>query len=85
MWPWSRSRIKAKKSVGKIGAGKTRTVKIKLKPKKPGKIKASFKVSSDNAGGKTVKKKIRVVSGGSEQAAGGGGASPRRRASIPGG
>ena len=52
--------IKAKKSVGKIAAGKTKTVKVKLKPKKPGKVKASFKVSSDNAGGKTVKKTIRV-------------------------
>ena len=40
--------------------GKTRTVKVKLKPKKPGKVKASFKVTSKNAGGKTVKKKIKV-------------------------
>ena len=43
-----------------IEAGKTRTVKVKLKPKKPGKIKATFKVTSENAGGKTVKKKIKV-------------------------
>ena len=47
-------------SVGKIGAKKTRTVKIRLKAKKPGKIKVSFKVTSKNAGGKTVKKKITV-------------------------
>jgi hypothetical protein len=47
-------------SVGKIKAGKTRTVKIKVKPRKPGKIKAKFKVTSKNAGGKTVKKKIKV-------------------------
>ncbi|MGA7436183.1 MAG: VCBS repeat-containing protein, partial [Solirubrobacterales bacterium] len=40
-------------SVGSIGAGKTRTVKVKIKPKKPGKFKASFKVTSKNAGGKT--------------------------------
>lgn len=52
--------IKAKESVGNIAAGKTKAVKIKIKPKKPGKIKASFKVSSKNAGGKTVKKRITV-------------------------
>ena len=47
-------------SVGKIAAGKTKTVKVKLKPKKPGKVKATFKVTSSNAGGKTVKKTITV-------------------------
>ena len=47
-------------SVGKIAGGKTRTVKVRLKPKKPGKVNASFKVTSENAGGKTVKKKITV-------------------------
>ena len=47
-------------SVGKIGPKKTRTVNVKLKPKKPGKVKATFKVTSKNAGGKTVKKKITV-------------------------
>ena len=52
--------IKSKKSVGKIAAGKTKPVKFKFKPKKPDKIKVSFKVTSKNAGGKTVKKKITV-------------------------
>ena len=52
--------VNSKTSVGKIGAMKTRTVKIKLKPKKPGKVKLTFKVTSKNAGGRTVKKKIRV-------------------------
>ena len=47
-------------SVGKIGAKKTRTVKVRLKAKKPGKVKVAFKVTSKNAGGKTVKKKITV-------------------------
>ena len=47
-------------SVGKIAAKKTRTVKVKIKPKKPGKVKASFKVTSKNAGGKTVKRNITV-------------------------
>ena len=52
--------VKAKKLVGKIAAGKTRTVKVKVKPKKPGKVKAKFRVTSGNAGGKTAKKKIKV-------------------------
>jgi bacillolysin len=47
-------------SVGKIAAKKTRAVKVKLKAKKPGKVKLTFKVTSKNAGGKTVKKKIKV-------------------------
>ena len=47
-------------SVGKISADKTRTVKVKLKPKKTGKVKLKFKVTSKNAGGKKVKKKIKV-------------------------
>ena len=43
-----------------VGAKKTRTVKVRLKAKKAGKVKVSFKVTSSNAGGKTVKKKIKV-------------------------
>ena len=49
--------VKAKKKVGKIPAGKSKTVKVKLKPKKPGKVKLTFKVTSKNAGGKTVNKR----------------------------
>ena len=52
--------VKAKKTVGTIPAGSSKTVKAKLKFKKPGKVKVTFKVTSKNAGGKTVKKKIRV-------------------------
>ena len=52
--------VKAKKTLGSIAAGKTKTVKVRLKFKKPGKIKVAFKVTSKNAGGKTVKKTIRV-------------------------
>ena len=52
--------LRFKTYVGKIAGGKTRTVKVKLKAKKPGKIKAKFKVTSSNAGGKTVRKKITV-------------------------
>jgi hypothetical protein len=47
-------------SVGKIAAGKSRTVKVKIKPKKTGRVRATFKVTSSNAGGKTVKKTITV-------------------------
>jgi hypothetical protein len=52
--------VKAKKSVGKISAGKAKTVKLKLKLKKPGKVKLTFKVTSENAGGKSVKKTVKV-------------------------
>ena len=47
-------------AAGTIEAGKSRTVKVKIKPKKPGKVKATFKVSSSNAGGKSVRKTITV-------------------------
>jgi hypothetical protein len=47
-------------SVGRISAGKTRNVKVNLKPRTPGKGKIKFKMTTKNAGGKTVKKKITV-------------------------
>jgi hypothetical protein len=47
-------------SVGKIGAKKTKTVKVRNKFKKRGKVKAKFKVTSNNAGGKTKTKKVKV-------------------------
>ncbi|MBK5110207.1 MAG: hypothetical protein JJE10_02435 [Thermoleophilia bacterium] len=47
-------------SVGRISAGKTRNVKVNLKPRTPGKGKIKFKVTTKNASGKTVKKKITV-------------------------
>lgn len=46
--------------VGNIAAAKTKTVKIQVKPTKPGKVKVSFIVTSKSAGGKTVKKTITV-------------------------
>ncbi len=52
--------VSLKRSVGKIAAAETRAVKVKLKPKKAGKVKVSFKVTSGNAGGKTVSKRIKV-------------------------
>ena len=52
--------VKAKKNAGTIPAGASNTVKLKLKFKKPGKVKTTFKVTSSNAGGKSVKKKVKV-------------------------
>ena len=52
--------VKAKKNAGTIPAGASKTVKVKLKFKKPGKVKTTFKVTSSNAGGKTVTRKIKV-------------------------
>ena len=52
--------VKAKKTVGSIPAGNSKTVKVKLKFKKPGKVKLTFKVTSSNAGGKSAKKKVTV-------------------------
>jgi hypothetical protein len=55
---WRRHQVK---NVGrKDRRSKTSTVKVKLKAKKPGKVKLTFKVTSSNAGGKTVKQKIKV-------------------------
>ena len=43
-----------------IAPRRTSTAKVKLKFREPGKVRVSFKVTSKNAGGKTVKKTIRV-------------------------
>ncbi|HTU15940.1 MAG TPA: CARDB domain-containing protein [Solirubrobacterales bacterium] len=43
-----------------IAAGASTTVSAKLKPKKPGKLKLTFKVTSANAGGKSVGRGITV-------------------------
>ena len=47
-------------SVAAIPAGATRTVKVRLKPKKSGRAKVMFKVTSSNAGGMSVKRQITV-------------------------
>ena len=47
-------------TVGTIAKQTTRTVTVKLKFKKPGKIKVTFRVTSSNAGSKTVKKTVTV-------------------------
>jgi len=52
--------IRSSASGGSISAGATRTVRVKVRPSKTGKIRATFKVTSSNAGSKTVRKTIRV-------------------------
>ena len=52
--------IKFNTSVGKIGAKKSRTTKIKIKPRKKGKIKMKVQATSNNGGKKSASKKIRV-------------------------
>ncbi|MBK8294091.1 MAG: hypothetical protein IPK93_04670 [Solirubrobacterales bacterium] len=52
--------IRSNKRVGKIGAGKTRKVKVAFRPKRLGKIRVKFQVASSNADGKTLKRWIRI-------------------------
>lgn len=47
-------------SAGTVAPAKTKTVNVKLKAKKKGKVKLTFKVTTTNDGGKTVKKTITV-------------------------
>jgi hypothetical protein len=52
--------IRLKTSVGRINAGATRTVKLRVRPSRAGRIKATFKVTSGNAGSRIVRKTVRV-------------------------
>lgn len=52
--------ISAVASAGSVPAGGTKTIKLKLRPKKTGKVKVTFKVTTANAGTKTSGKKIAV-------------------------
>lgn len=52
--------MKASLPIGNIPEEKSRTAKVKIKPKKTGKIKTTFKVKSKNAGTMTVEKSIVV-------------------------
>lgn len=52
--------VTAATSVGSIESGATKSVKVKLKPRKAGKVKLTFKVTSSNAGGKSVFRRITV-------------------------
>jgi hypothetical protein len=46
--------------VGKISAGSSRTLKVRLRPRKPGKLRVTFRVTSGNAGSKAVVRRITV-------------------------
>lgn len=52
--------VASRTSAGTIRAGQSKILKIKLKPKKAGSIKVAFKMTSKNAGGKTVRRRISV-------------------------
>ena len=46
--------------VGRIAAGHTTTIRLKIRFRKPGKVKVTFRASSSNAGGRSVTKRVRV-------------------------
>jgi len=48
-------------SVADIGAGNSRTTTVTVRPTKKGKIRAKFRVTSENAGSKTVRKTVIVT------------------------
>jgi hypothetical protein len=52
--------IRLNSPVGTINAGTTRTVKLRVRPSRTGRVKATFRVTSGNAGSKTVRKTVRV-------------------------
>lgn len=52
--------VSAGASIGSIPAGATRAVKLSLKPSKTGKVRLNFRVTSKNAGDKSVYRTITV-------------------------
>ena len=52
--------VKGKANAGSIAAGKSKTVKVKAKFSKKGKVKTTVKVTSKNAGKKNVKTTVKV-------------------------
>jgi hypothetical protein len=46
--------------VGRIAVGTTRTVTVRLRPRRPGRVVVTFRVISFNAGGRTVRKVVRI-------------------------
>lgn len=52
--------VRSGASIGKIPAGSTRTVKVKLKPRKAGKSRLNFKLTTSNAGGMSKRQAITV-------------------------
>jgi hypothetical protein len=52
--------IKVNTRVGTINPGVQRVVRLKVRPARKGKISATFRVTSNNAGNKTIKRTFRV-------------------------
>ena len=52
--------VRFSRSIGDIPADTTRTARVKLKPKKPGHPKLTFRVNSSNGGTKSIKRRITV-------------------------
>jgi hypothetical protein len=53
--------IAVNSNVGTVGAGVTRTVTVRVRPQRTGKVKGTFKVTSSNAGSKSATRTVRVV------------------------
>jgi hypothetical protein len=52
--------IRLSSPVGTVSPGATRTVKLRVRPSRTGRIKATFKAVSGNAGSKAVRRSLRV-------------------------
>jgi hypothetical protein len=52
--------IRLNSPVGTVSPGATRTVKLRIRPSRTGRVKATFKAVSGNAGSKTVRRSVRV-------------------------
>lgn len=52
--------VKGRSHIGRIAPGRVKTVKVKLRFRKPGKVKLVFRVGSLNAGGKIARKTVIV-------------------------
>ena len=52
--------VRARRAVGKIPAGRSRIVRLRLRPTRAGRLRLTFRAVSSNAGGRTVRKTIIV-------------------------
>jgi len=52
--------VKLNAPVGRVNPGQTRTVRLRVRFNRPGKVRAQFKAVSSNAGSKTTRKVVRV-------------------------
>jgi hypothetical protein len=53
--------IAVNSTVGTVAAGVTRTVTVRVRPQRTGKVKGTFRVTSSNAGSKSATRTVRVV------------------------